>query len=65
MPLPAHDTQPFGALPWMLFLGCAVLAPMAPEPRRTRPFRQVPEDTLPGLAGWPVDDQGESVTLFV
>ncbi len=63
MPLPAHSSQPFGALPWMLFLGCAVLVPLAVEP--ARPTRRVPEDTLPGIAGWPVDDQGESVPLFV
>lgn len=65
MPLPVHSSQPFGALPWMLFLGCAVLVPMSPEPARPRAYRQVPEDTLPGIAGWPVDDQGEAVTLFV
>lgn len=63
MPLPVHNSQPFGALPWMLFLGCAVLVPMTVEP--VRPVRRVPEDTLPGIAGWPVDDQGESVALFV
>jgi hypothetical protein len=62
VPLPTHSSQPFGALPWMLFLGCAVLVPLAVEPARPR---RVPEDTLPGIAGWPVDDQGESVPLFV
>ncbi|HJV91115.1 MAG TPA: hypothetical protein VJ623_12480 [Holophagaceae bacterium] len=63
MPLPVHSSQPFGALPWMLFLGCAVMVPLTEE--APRPVRRCPEDTLPGIAGWPVDDQGEAVTLFV
>lgn len=65
MPLQVHSSQPFGALPWMLFLGCAALVPLSPEPARPRPYRRIPEDTLPGIAGWPVDEQGEAVTLFV
>lgn len=44
-------------------MGCAVLVPLSVEP--ARPVRRVPEDTLPGIAGWPVDEQGESVALFV
>lgn len=62
MSLPTPTHQPFGALPWMLFLGGALLVPLVVEPVKPR---RGPEDTLPGIAGWPVDDQGESVALFV
>lgn len=46
-------------------MGGALLVPLSVEPAEPRPVRRVPEDTMPGIAGWPVDDQGESVTLFV